>query len=843
MKKQLLLVTLLFLINFSLQAQFQNGLWTGKQAYNWPEYNNGLNFSTSPPQFVGGSQNSFDEGNGAISDSAGNLLFYSNGITVWNKNHDVMENGEGLLGNPSSTQSGLIIPKPGNEGHYYVFSTYYANDSDQTQPSAFYYSEIDMNLNGGLGAVTSNKNILLPVSVGEKLTAIYHADGEQIWVISHAGTLPSASNVINAFLVSGSGVSTTPVASAIGGSIWPSFGQMKVSPDGKRIAFINLLFFDPLLQVFDFDSTTGQISNPIDLSMAVQFGWMGYGLEFSPNSRFLYIGDQMPSKIRQYDLESGNVEQILASETVLAEYDDYDMGIFTIHGFQAGPDGKIYIVRNNLSYCLTCGAEYEAQNPGYSIPSGLVVIEYPNNPGAACGINLQGIQIETGSGLPGFIQDYFESGILYEGGTCSGAEIAFSTLRIPGIASISWDFGDTASSTNTSTELEPTHIYNTAGTYTVTATITSNGAIQTAKTEVVINPTPVVSVPGNGLSQCADSSGNTTFDLTAFNSEILNGQNPELFTITYYSSEQDIATGTPIDSPQDFSTPGQTVFAVVVNNETGCSVHLSFVLIAPKLPVANAPLNVAKCSDTASAIFDLTQQDEFILQGQNSNEFTVAYFNDIADVESNNPIGQPSAFTSTGQLIYAIVINKVTGCSSAVISFDISIQRPSVSGEMLLLEGCAPYNLNEIGTELEHGKTLSFYMSEQNAIEKLNAIVNVLKYVPQDDRSIFLRAEDAEGCATIYGLTLQKLDCEIPRGISPNGDGKNDSFDLSSFDVSELKIFNRYGKAVFSKKNYSNEWFGQSDSGHDLPDGTYYYMLQMNNGESKTGWVYVIRKS
>jgi gliding motility-associated-like protein len=178
-----------------------------------------------------------------------------------------------------------------------------------------------------------------------------------------------------------------------------------------------------------------------------------------------------------------------------------------------------------------------------------------------------------------------------------------------------------------------------------------------------------------------------------------------------------------------------------------------------------------------------------------------------------------------------------------VISFDISIQRPSISGEMLLLEGCAPYNLNEIGTELEHGKTLSFYMSEQNAIEKLNAIVNVLKYVPQDDRSIFLRAEDAEGCATIYGLTLQKLDCEIPRGISPNGDGKNDSFDLSSFDVSELKIFNRYGKAVFSKKNYSNEWFGQSDSGHDLPDGTYYYMLQMNNGESKTGWVYVIRKS
>lgn len=840
MKKQLLLVTLLFLINYSLQAQFQNGLWTGKEAYNWPGYNEGLNFSTSPPQFVDGGQNSFDEGNGAISDSAGNLLFYSNGITVWNKNHEVMENGEGLLGNPSSTQSGLIIPKPGNEGHYYVFSTDYG---DETKPSSYYYSEIDMNLNGGLGAVTSNKNILLPVPVGEKITAIYHADGEQIWVISHAGTMYNPSNVFNAFLVSASGVSTTPVASAVGEAIWPSFGQMKASPDGKRVAFINVLFFDPLLQVFDFDSTTGQLSNPINLSLAVQFGWMGYGLEFSPNSRFLYVGDQMPAKIRQFDLESGNAEQILASETVLVDYEEYGMGTFLIFGFQVGPDGKIYAIRNNYSYCLSCGEEYELQNPGYNISNGLVVIEYPNNSGTACGINLQGIEIQRGSGLPGFIQDYFESGILYQGGTCSGSEIAFSTLRIPGITAISWDFGDTASSTNTSTDLEPTHIYNTSGTYVVTATITSNGAIQTTKTEVTINPTPVVLVPEDGLSQCADSSGNVTFDLTAFNSDILNGQNPESFTITYYSSEQDIAAGDPIDNPQDFLTPGQTVFVVVANNETGCSVHLSFVLIVSQLPVAAVPLNLVKCSATTSAIFDLTEQDELILQGQNSDGFTVVYFDDMSDVGSNNPISQPSAFTSTGQLVYAIVINTLTGCSSAVVSFEISIPEPSVSGEIHTFEGCVPYNLIEIGNELGQGQTLSFYTSEQNAIEKLNAITNVTQYVPQNGESIFVRAEDVEGCATIYGLTLQKLDCEIPKGISPNGDGKNDSFNLTSFDVSELKIFNRYGTAVFSKKNYSNEWHGQSDTGHDLPDGTYYYMLQMNNGESKTGWVYVIRKS
>lgn len=833
MKKQLLLVTLLFLINCSLQAQFQNGLWTGKEAYNWPGYSQGLNFSTSPLQLIDGGPNEFFEGYGVISDSAGNLLFYSDGVTVWNKNHDVMDNGQGLLGEFSATQSGLIIPKPGNEGIYYVFST---NNGEQQMfdpnalPSAYYYSEVDMNLNGGLGAVTSNKNVLFSAPAGEKLTAIYHADGEQIWLVTHAGNAygnDGPNNFFKAFLVSASGVSSTPVISAVGEAIWQSYGQMKVSPDGKRVALINVLFFDPLLEVFDFDSATGELSNPINLSLAVQLGWMGYGLEFSPNSKLLYVGESMPGRIRQYDLESGNAEQILASETVLVDFGEENMGVDRMSGIQAGPDGKIYLVFN----------------------TNLIDIGYPNNSGVACGLNLQGIGdlqgigVTRGPGLPGFIQDYFESGILYEGGNCTGNEVTFSTLRIPGITSISWDFGDTASSDNTSTDLKPAHTYNTAGTYTVTATITSNGAIQTATTEVVVNPRPVVLVPEDGLSQCADSSGNTTFDLTAFNSDILNGQDSELFTITYYSSEQDIDAGDPIDSPQNFSTLGQTVFAVVAYNETGCSTRLSFVLIASPLPIATAPLNVAKCSDVTSVIFDLTQQDQLILQGQNSNEFEVAYFNDMEDVELNNPISQPSAFTTTGQLIYAIVINKVTGCSSAVVSFDISIQGPSVSDEVLVLEGCGPFNLNEVGTDLEQGKTLSFYTSEQNAIEKLNAIANASQYVPQNDESIFVRAEDTEGCATIYSLTLEKLSCEIPRGISPNGDGKNDIFDLASFDVSELKIFNRYGKTVFSKKNYSNEWHGQTDSGNELPDGTYYYMLQLNNGETKTGWVYVIRKS
>ncbi len=100
----------------------------------------------------------------------------------------------------------------------------------------------------------------------------------------------------------------------------------------------------------------------------------------------------------------------------------------------------------------------------------------------------------------------------------------------------------------------------------------------------------------------------------------------------------------------------------------------------------------------------------------------------------------------------------------------------------------------------------------------------------------------AEGC--IGGTDVNVLDtsCSIPRGISPNNDGMNDNFDLTSLDVRKISIFNRYGKEVFSYGNYTDQWHGQSDNGNELPTGTYFYSLERSNGESKTGWVYINRE-
>ncbi|MCU0349837.1 MAG: gliding motility-associated C-terminal domain-containing protein [Flavobacterium sp.] len=98
-----------------------------------------------------------------------------------------------------------------------------------------------------------------------------------------------------------------------------------------------------------------------------------------------------------------------------------------------------------------------------------------------------------------------------------------------------------------------------------------------------------------------------------------------------------------------------------------------------------------------------------------------------------------------------------------------------------------------------------------------------------------------DSCANEASLSITVENCEIQKGISPNGDGLNDSFNLEGFNVRELQIFNRYGTIVYNKGNYSNEWFGQSNNGNELPDGTYYYVIILNDQPSKTGWIYINR--
>ncbi|MFV8370540.1 gliding motility-associated C-terminal domain-containing protein [Flavobacterium sp. LB2R40] len=98
------------------------------------------------------------------------------------------------------------------------------------------------------------------------------------------------------------------------------------------------------------------------------------------------------------------------------------------------------------------------------------------------------------------------------------------------------------------------------------------------------------------------------------------------------------------------------------------------------------------------------------------------------------------------------------------------------------------------------------------------------------------------GCETSGNIVVESIYCNMQKGISPDGNGSNDFFDLRSMSVKKLEVFNRYGIKVYSQSNYTDQWNGQSNKGEELPSATYYYVIEFNSGESTTGWIYLIRE-
>lgn len=323
--KVLLLLT--FLLSFSsIQAQNEAAIW-------YFGFNAGLDFNSGAPVALTNGMLSTNEGCSTISNSNGQLLFYTDGIRVWDKSHNVMPNGTGLFGNPSSTQSGIIVPKPNNPNLYYIFTV-----DDEAGPNGLRYSEVDLTLNGGNGDVNANKNILLTTPTAEKISAIEHTNGNDIWVITHEWN----SNNFFAYLVTPAGVNTTPITSTVGafhggGNTSNAIGNLKFSPNGERLALAQA--YEPnFVEVFDFDTATGLVSNPIFINgIFTENGSDGpYGVEFSPDSNTLYVSDA------NY---SGTVEEVflLFYPYFFTPNNDTVNDFWQIKFSEAEPDLKILI--------------------------------------------------------------------------------------------------------------------------------------------------------------------------------------------------------------------------------------------------------------------------------------------------------------------------------------------------------------------------------------------------------------------------------------------------------------------------------------------------------------------
>lgn len=460
-----------FIVSCSIVVS--TALFGQKESYNWYfGIKAGITFNPSGnPTALTNSSMSSGKGCASISDScSGQLHFYTNGDSIFNRNHQTMLNGTNLDGSSGSTQSAIIVPAPDTaSGEYYVFTVERLN--------GLKYSVVNMNLAGGLGAlVQGKKNIPLISPTVEKVTAVKHRDGKRVWIITHKLN----SDEFYSFLLSSNGISGNPVISTTGQvyGTGSQLGYMKASPLGNKIALA--LNGDRKFELFDFDNSTGIVSNPISTASIYNFA---YGVEFSPDGSKLYFSSDLG--LFQYNLNTALPGKPMG--------DSVQLGTLPKVAIQLGPDGIIYC------------------NEGFFLGT----VNKPNLPGLQCNYTAGSVNLTNrfaSSGLPTFMQSYFSPMAIIEDGICLGLTTQFRIIGERSLDSIFWDFGDPGSGQlNNSTSFNTSHLYNTAGTYNVTAYISSKKCNQIeidtiVKTiEILSLPIPLVDL-GNDTSICQGTS-------------------------------------------------------------------------------------------------------------------------------------------------------------------------------------------------------------------------------------------------------------------------------------------------------------------------------------------------
>ncbi|TXD48299.1 T9SS type B sorting domain-containing protein [Polaribacter sp. IC073] len=546
-------------------------VFSQKEANFWYFGNNaGLDFTGCNPLALANGKLNTDEGCSTISKSNGELLFYSDGTTVWNKDHNVMPGGSGLLGNSSSAQSALFVPNPINKNLYYLFVV-----GNSRNPGFFYYT-IDLNTNAGLGSVIDG-----PVDLNngnqrlwtERVTAIESNKSDEFWIIS------TSEKELYSYKVTRDGVAfNNPAISFLSSTEIGARGSLKISPDGTKLVITSQ---SENCLLYDFNTTTGTISNKKILNVN---GESSYGAEFSQSSNKLYIstggnnqgGRRSASYIFQYNLTENTLNDINNSKNTITSWSGYRGAL------QLGPDAKIYYARSGEA---SLGVINKPEEEGINV-------NYVDN-----GVSLGG-RISS-EGLPPFIQSFFKvaltdldtsTKITEEFSICSG------DIRELGINSVT-DFDDTADTTKpikyqwfkddvlitteTNRKISVGGLgRTTGGIYSLKVNYTNNCGRERnleAIAEIVFYKKPTVNII-DVYEQCDfDSNPNdfiTSFNLTTRETAIYTGSDTvkiEFFETTDTSFNSPIAKNNYTNATATNSTNGNhKVVAKVTNVDTDC---------------------------------------------------------------------------------------------------------------------------------------------------------------------------------------------------------------------------------------------------------------------------------
>ena len=382
------LLSMILLLCFSLMAEAQSD----KRDYVWlfghdsrtPEgvesYRFDFNNGSSPDSIRGLLPIQFLGNNASICDKEGNLLYYTNGCHVVGRNHQILPNGSGLndgdwitqfRGDTCSfyptTQDILILPDPEDENNHYVIH----KPIEIGEPffKSFRYSFIDGNLNDNIGDVTIKAEPIIEniEFLSSYLNAVPHANNEDWWI-----TQSDENANLYSILLDNTGFSNTQITKIQDdpfSDFISSSGKSQFSPDGTKYAFYNPY---TNLSLFDFDRSTGEFSNQHDFIVeefpqdVARFA----SVEWSPNSRFIYITNQ--DKLWQIDTWEENLEEGLELIDVWNGASDPFQTQFFLMAL--APDCKIYMC-------------------SFSSTNTYHVINNPNGKGQDCDFVQQGIRL------------------------------------------------------------------------------------------------------------------------------------------------------------------------------------------------------------------------------------------------------------------------------------------------------------------------------------------------------------------------------------------------------------------------------------------------------------------
>jgi gliding motility-associated-like protein len=448
-----------------------------------PSYPSGAALPSILPPLITGTQ---IEGSASIADkNTGALLFYTDGVTVWNALNQPMPNGTNLGGSDvlSSFMAAVIVPVPGSCSKYYIF----CQDDYEAGTDGITYSVVDMSLDNGLGdVVAGQKSIpLYDNNETELLMAYPKSSGDGYWLITNG---PDQFNpTLASFDVSSQGINTTPVFSPIlrNGSGKLNYQGTKFVCTGPNDTLTgNFLGFE----LYDFNTATGQISSPLNIPFIVPFDILLY-FEFTFDGNYLYAAGNF--SLYRFDLTSGNPTNIAASGTLIPFVNLTGQNA----ALQLGPDSNLYHVIGSTIYQIENPADLipgpitplpSVLMPFYCLPPWIFLLPYTNP--------------------QGFITS--------SGDLCLPTNQTFTVSDTSFIDSILWDFDDPSSGVNNSSSvISPSHTFTSPGQYNVSAIVYYTCGVDTILFQIQINGLPTLSVSAVS-GTCGQPNGTATATAT-----------------------------------------------------------------------------------------------------------------------------------------------------------------------------------------------------------------------------------------------------------------------------------------------------------------------------------------